>query len=63
MAQFRNTVNENPYVDKLTDMPPQLVNPIYQLENDNVEVQEVIYSFIDGDKNEAIGQAAEHSQL
>ena len=66
LAQFRQTttINENPYVDKLTDMPLQLDNPTYQLENNNEEVQDVIYSFIDGENNETIDQAAdEHSEL
>jgi len=65
LAQFKHTatINENPYVEKLADMPLQVGNPTYQLEEGDGEVQEVIYSFIDGGNSKTIDQVTEHSEL
>jgi len=41
------TINENPYANKLTEMPLQMKNPTFGLEDDSQEEQEAIYSFID----------------
>ena len=56
LTQFNRsaTVDENPYADKLTEMPLQMQNPTYGLEDDSGEEQEVIYSFIDGNNDETI---------
>ena len=52
---------ENPYADKLTDMPQQINNPTYGLEDDSREKQEVIYCYIDRDND--VAQTANHHEL
>ena len=63
LTQFNRsaTINENPYADKLIDTPQQINNPTYGLEDDSKEKQEVMYSFIDRDNDEA--QTANHCEL